>query len=130
MMDVDTTKNIPNPRPVVTLSYAQTLDGRLATSTGSSRWISAPESLHFRHELRATHEAIMVGVDLVLESRIDFGTVNIVHHFLYTDPSRATSSGMTIGKRCPIFSRFVRRYARFEGFGEIRSGMRPTTSTP
>ena len=59
MDDVHTTKTIP--RPIVTLSYAQTLDGRLATSTGSSQCISAPESLRFSHELRATHDAIMVG---------------------------------------------------------------------
>src|SRR3712207_6739782 len=65
MDDVDTTKKIPISRPVVTLSYAQTLDGRLATSTGSSQWISAPESLHFSHELRATHDAILVGVGTV-----------------------------------------------------------------
>jgi diaminohydroxyphosphoribosylaminopyrimidine deaminase / 5-amino-6-(5-phosphoribosylamino)uracil reductase len=65
MDDVDTTKKIPVPRPVVTLSYAQTLDGRLATSTGSSQWISGPESLSFSHELRAKHDAIMVGVGTV-----------------------------------------------------------------
>jgi diaminohydroxyphosphoribosylaminopyrimidine deaminase / 5-amino-6-(5-phosphoribosylamino)uracil reductase len=59
---MDTTKRIPVSRPVVTLSYAQTLDGRLATSTGSSQWISGPESLRFSHELRAEHDAIMVGV--------------------------------------------------------------------
>ncbi len=50
-----------NTRPTVTVSYAQTLDGRLATAGGSSQWISSSESLHFAHTLRAKHEAIMVG---------------------------------------------------------------------
>jgi 5-amino-6-(5-phosphoribosylamino)uracil reductase/diaminohydroxyphosphoribosylaminopyrimidine deaminase/5-amino-6-(5-phosphoribosylamino)uracil reductase len=48
-------------RPTVTVSYAQTLDGRLATASGSSRWISSPDSLLFTHRLRAEHDAIAVG---------------------------------------------------------------------
>jgi 5-amino-6-(5-phosphoribosylamino)uracil reductase/diaminohydroxyphosphoribosylaminopyrimidine deaminase/5-amino-6-(5-phosphoribosylamino)uracil reductase len=57
---------MPPRRPVVTIAYAQTLDGRLATATGSSRWISGGESLRYTHALRAEHDAIAVGVGTVL----------------------------------------------------------------
>jgi 5-amino-6-(5-phosphoribosylamino)uracil reductase/diaminohydroxyphosphoribosylaminopyrimidine deaminase/5-amino-6-(5-phosphoribosylamino)uracil reductase len=52
-------------RPAVTVHYAQTLDGRLATRTGDSQWISGQESLVLAHALRASHAAVMVGAGTV-----------------------------------------------------------------
>ena len=54
------------PKPPVTIHYAQTLDGRLATRTGDSQWISAEPSTKFAHGLRASHAAVMVGAGTVI----------------------------------------------------------------
>ncbi len=48
-------------RPFVTLKMAQTLDGRIATRTGDSKWISGKEARKLAHQLRAESDAIIVG---------------------------------------------------------------------
>lgn len=60
-------ENVSSDRPWVTVKFAQTLDGRIATSSGDgARRISGQESLKLAHQLRAEHHAILVGVGTVV----------------------------------------------------------------
>jgi 3,4-dihydroxy 2-butanone 4-phosphate synthase/GTP cyclohydrolase II len=53
-------------RPLVTLSYAQSLDGSLAAQRGRPLALSGPEAAALTHRLRAAHDAILVGIGTVL----------------------------------------------------------------
>jgi diaminohydroxyphosphoribosylaminopyrimidine deaminase/5-amino-6-(5-phosphoribosylamino)uracil reductase len=57
---------ISKKRPFITLKWAQTRDGFLARSDGSSKWISGPESRQMVHKMRAEHQAIWVGGNTLL----------------------------------------------------------------
>lgn len=52
-------------RPLVTISYAQSLDGSIALKRGQATAISGAESLKMTHRLRAAHDAILVGIGTV-----------------------------------------------------------------
>ena len=52
--------------PFVTLKFACSLDGKIATSAGESQWISCEESRTFSHHLRDINDAILIGVGTAL----------------------------------------------------------------
>src|SRR4051794_24685033 len=53
-------------RPIVTLAYAQSLDGSIATAARRPLALSSQPALKLTHQLRAEHDAILVGIGTVL----------------------------------------------------------------
>ena len=70
---------ITTGRPYVVMKYAMTLDGKIATRTGASQWITGEDARRHVHQLRGRYSAILAGIgtvladDPMLNCRIDGG---------------------------------------------------------
>ena len=66
-------KSFVDQRPLVTLKWAMSVDGKIATRTGESQWISSPEGREWALALREEHDAILVGSEtaIVDDARLD-----------------------------------------------------------
>jgi riboflavin-specific deaminase-like protein len=63
---LDRIRSAPPERPFVVAQLGQSLDGRIATPSGQSRWINGSDALDHLHALRAAVDAVVVGVGTVV----------------------------------------------------------------
>lgn len=61
-------------RPFVAIKFAASLDGKLATDTGDSKWITNEKSRIFACKLRSQYQAILVGINTIITDDPDLGT--------------------------------------------------------
>jgi diaminohydroxyphosphoribosylaminopyrimidine deaminase/5-amino-6-(5-phosphoribosylamino)uracil reductase len=78
-------KFITTKSPFVVMKTAITLDGKIATRTGASRWVAGKESLRQAHRLRNQYDAILVGINNVL---IDDPRLNVRQVEKIKNPTR------------------------------------------
>jgi diaminohydroxyphosphoribosylaminopyrimidine deaminase / 5-amino-6-(5-phosphoribosylamino)uracil reductase len=87
----------------VTLKLATSLDGKIATASGESRWITGPEARQEVHRLRLTHMAVMVGVETAIADDPEL-TVRLPGKAILAQPLRIVLDSR---QRLPLTSKLV-----------------------
>jgi diaminohydroxyphosphoribosylaminopyrimidine deaminase/5-amino-6-(5-phosphoribosylamino)uracil reductase len=88
----------------VTLKLATSLDGKIATASGESRWITGPEAREEVHRLRLTHMAVMIGVETAIADDPEL-TVRLPGKAVMAQPVRIVLDSR---QRLPLTSRLVK----------------------
>jgi diaminohydroxyphosphoribosylaminopyrimidine deaminase/5-amino-6-(5-phosphoribosylamino)uracil reductase len=101
-------KSVKHKTPFVTLKIAETMDGRIADSTGDSKWITNSQAQKYAHELRAQHDVILVGANTVIKDNPQLN----VRHVKGNNPLRVVIDGrLTSQMNSKVFKNAVKTKA-------------------
>jgi diaminohydroxyphosphoribosylaminopyrimidine deaminase/5-amino-6-(5-phosphoribosylamino)uracil reductase len=98
----DFTKHITTGLPYVVAKFAMTLDGKIATSSGDSKWVTGEPARAYAHGLRARADAVMIGIGTALADDPEL-TVRLQG----SAPSAVRRVVLDPGARLPVQSRLV-----------------------
>jgi len=91
-------------RPYIALKIAQTLDGRIVDGAGKSKWITGEDTRRYVHQLRAEHQAVLVGAGTILKDDPEL-TVRLVRG---RTPTRIVVDGsLRIPRQAAVFNTSV-----------------------
>ncbi len=123
----------------VTLKLATSLDGRIATAAGESRWITGEAARLEGHRLRAAHDAILVGVETVLADDpeltvrlpgrpVDQPLRVVLDSRLRTPPTAKIAAGgdsliLTLAEPAPVGDAMVERVEAEDGRPSVRASL-------
>lgn len=97
-------KHIVTGDPFITLKYAMSVDGKIATSSGKSKWISGEQSRKLVHRMRYVSGAVIVGIETVLADNPELTARNENEEILDMQPLRVV---IDTNGRIPIDAKLV-----------------------
>ena len=92
---------IEHQQPFGILKYAMTLDGKIATTTGHSAWVTSKASRHLVHQIRSTCDAVIIGGNTVRKDNPSLTTHGVTEH----NPLRVVMSrSLDLPTNCNLWS--------------------------
>jgi diaminohydroxyphosphoribosylaminopyrimidine deaminase/5-amino-6-(5-phosphoribosylamino)uracil reductase len=101
--------------PLVTVKAAMTMDGKIATATGESKWITGEKARAFGMKLRQGHDAILVGVNTILadDPSLTFrsagrkGSTHILHRIILDSLARTPLTAKVIRDESAVLTTII-----------------------